>query len=58
MKFKVEHTLDQRKAESDRIRQKYPERVPVICEKADRSQSMVYFGAKEILRHTFLNFLR
>ena len=41
MKFKVEHTLDQRKAESDRIRQKYPERVPVICEKADRSQSMV-----------------
>eukprot|EP00607_Mallomonas_marina_P001047 CAMPEP_0182427252 /NCGR_PEP_ID=MMETSP1167-20130531/16371_1 /TAXON_ID=2988 /ORGANISM="Mallomonas Sp, Strain CCMP3275" /LENGTH=115 /DNA_ID=CAMNT_0024609365 /DNA_START=94 /DNA_END=441 /DNA_ORIENTATION=+ len=36
-KFKVEHNLDQRKQESERIRNKYPERVPVICEKSDRS---------------------
>lgn len=36
-KFKVEHNLDQRKQESERIRAKYPERVPVICEKTDRS---------------------
>ena len=36
-KFKIEHTLDQRKQESERIRAKYPERVPVICEKTDKS---------------------
>ena len=49
MKFKVEHTLEQRKAESERIRQKYPERVPVICEKADRSQTMVDIDKKKYL---------
>jgi GABA(A) receptor-associated protein len=36
-KFKNEHTLDQRKAESERIRQKYPDRIPVICEKTEKS---------------------
>jgi len=29
--------LDKRKSEAERIRAKYPDRVPVICEKADRS---------------------
>ena len=28
---------DKRKSEAERIRSKYPDRVPVICEKADRS---------------------
>ena len=28
---------EKRKSEAERIRQKYPDRVPVICEKADRS---------------------
>lgn len=28
MKFKQEHTFEQRKAESDRVRAKYPDRVP------------------------------
>ena len=28
---------DKRKSEAERIRIKYPDRVPVICEKADRS---------------------
>ena len=28
---------DRRRSESDRIRAKYPDRVPVICERADRS---------------------
>jgi len=28
---------EKRKAEAERIRAKYPDRVPVICEKADRS---------------------
>jgi GABA(A) receptor-associated protein len=49
MKFKLEHTIDQRKAESERIRLKYPERVPVICEKADRSQSMIDIDKKKYL---------
>jgi len=37
-KFKEEHTFDKRLEESTKIRQKYPERVPVIVEKVSRSQ--------------------
>lgn len=29
--------FDKRKAEAARIRQKYPDRIPVICEKAEKS---------------------
>jgi GABA(A) receptor-associated protein len=36
-KFKEENILEKRKAESERIRQKYPDRIPVICEKAEGS---------------------
>ncbi|KAJ2493230.1 Autophagy- protein 8 [Coemansia sp. RSA 2050] len=36
-KFQAEHTPEKRKAESDRIRQKYPDRIPVICEKVEKS---------------------
>ncbi|RKP05965.1 autophagy protein Atg8 ubiquitin like protein [Thamnocephalis sphaerospora] len=36
-KFKDEHPFEKRKAEAERIRQKYPDRIPVICEKAERS---------------------
>mmetsp|Transcript_1424 Transcript_1424/g.1559 ORF Transcript_1424/g.1559 Transcript_1424/m.1559 type:complete len:120 (+) Transcript_1424:111-470(+) len=36
-KFKNEHTVEQRKAESERIRAKYPDRIPVICEKTEKS---------------------
>merc|ERR1712125_205896 len=35
--FKEEHPVDKRKSEAERIRAKYPDRVPVICEKAVRS---------------------
>ncbi|KAH7285805.1 hypothetical protein KP509_33G046800 [Ceratopteris richardii] len=35
--FKEEHDLATRTAEAARIRQKYPDRVPVIVEKAPRS---------------------
>ncbi|CAM9711497.1 unnamed protein product [Ectocarpus sp. 12 AP-2014] len=36
--FKQEHSaVDKRKSEAERIRAKYPDRIPVICEKADRS---------------------
>ncbi|EGB05062.1 hypothetical protein AURANDRAFT_70347 [Aureococcus anophagefferens] len=37
MSFKFDHPLDRRKSEAERIRAKYPDRIPVICEKADRS---------------------
>ena len=30
-------STEKRKSEAERIRAKYPDRVPVICEKADRS---------------------
>lgn len=29
--------VEKRKAEADRIRQKYPDRIPVICEKVEKS---------------------
>lgn len=35
--FVKEHTFEKRVAEAERIRKKFPDRVPVICEKADRS---------------------
>lgn len=37
-KFKLEHSIDQRKAESSRIRAKYADRIPVICERSDKSK--------------------
>ena len=40
MKFKNEYSPEQRKSESERIREKYPDRVPVICEKSERSDVM------------------
>lgn len=41
MKFKNQHTLEQRKQEAERIRTKYPDRIPVICEKAAKSKVQV-----------------
>ena len=35
--FSLSHWTEKRKSEAERIRAKYPDRVPVICEKADRS---------------------
>eukprot|EP00164_Ancoracysta_twista_P000010 GFYU01000013.1.p1 GENE.GFYU01000013.1~~GFYU01000013.1.p1 ORF type:complete len:119 (-),score=47.64 GFYU01000013.1:228-584(-) len=35
--FKQEHTFEKRKQEAARIRAKYPDRIPVICEKAENS---------------------
>ncbi|XP_031098112.1 autophagy-related protein 8f [Ipomoea triloba] len=35
--FKQEHDLVKRRAEAARIREKYPDRIPVIVEKAERS---------------------
>ncbi|KAF3483556.1 uncharacterized protein GIQ15_02880 [Arthroderma uncinatum] len=36
-KFKDEHPFEKRKAEAERIRQKYADRIPVICEKVEKS---------------------
>ncbi|CAO2842532.1 unnamed protein product [Amaranthus hypochondriacus] len=35
--FKFEHPLEQRQAEAARIKEKYPDRIPVIVEKAETS---------------------
>ncbi|XP_059624245.1 autophagy-related protein 8C-like isoform X2 [Cornus florida] len=35
--FKLEHSLEKRQAEAGRIREKYPDRIPVIVEKAEKS---------------------
>ena len=35
--FKNEHTFEKRKDEADRIRIKYPDRIPVIAEMSDKS---------------------
>eukprot|EP00744_Colponema_vietnamica_P000179 GILI01000325.1.p1 GENE.GILI01000325.1~~GILI01000325.1.p1 ORF type:complete len:121 (-),score=40.35 GILI01000325.1:206-568(-) len=35
--FKAEHPFEKRKAEASRIRSKYPDRIPVICEKGPRT---------------------
>lgn len=37
MKFKEEYTFDQRSAESSRVLAKYPDRIPIICERNSRS---------------------
>lgn len=36
-RFKTEHPLDKRKAEAARIKEKYADRIPVIVEKAEKS---------------------
>lgn len=36
-RFKDEHPLEKRQAEAARIRDKYPDRIPVIVEKAEKS---------------------
>ncbi|KAJ6401323.1 hypothetical protein OIU84_016692 [Salix udensis] len=35
--FKMEHPLERRQAEAGRIREKYPDRIPVIVERAEKS---------------------
>lgn len=39
--FKRDYTLVERKQESDRIRFKYPDRIPVICEKVKSNRAPV-----------------
>jgi GABA(A) receptor-associated protein len=37
--FKAEHSLEKRKEVADKIRAKYPDRIPVIVEKAPKSDA-------------------
>ena len=37
MTFKKDHPIEKRREEAQRIRAKYPDRIPVICEKAESS---------------------
>merc|ERR1711988_746560 len=36
-RFQDEHAFEKRQSEASRIRSKYPNRIPVICERADKS---------------------
>jgi GABA(A) receptor-associated protein len=38
MKFRLEHTAASRAAEAQRIIEKYPDRIPVICERSENSE--------------------
>jgi GABA(A) receptor-associated protein len=35
--FKLKHSFEHRLSESSRIRDKYPDRIPIICEKINRA---------------------
>jgi len=46
--FKMQYSFDKRKEESTRIREKYPEKIPIIVEKSDNST------VSDISNHKFL----
>jgi len=48
--FQVEYTFDERVKESKNIREKYPDRIPIILERALNSQT----GLPDIDKHKFL----
>jgi len=37
-KYKAAHSLEYRKSEADKVRERHPDRLPVICEKVEGSQ--------------------
>lgn len=47
--FKLQFPFDQRRSESRRIREKYPDRVPVICEKSPKQMTMPDLDKKKYL---------
>ena len=40
-KFKSIHTFEERKIESQRVMQKYPDRIPIVCEKSKNNNSSI-----------------
>ncbi|OAY81817.1 Autophagy-related protein 8C [Ananas comosus] len=55
--FKLEHPLERRQAEAARIREKYPDRIPVIVEKAERSDIPDIDKKKSVLNFMPLKYL-
>mmetsp|Transcript_108569 Transcript_108569/g.233770 ORF Transcript_108569/g.233770 Transcript_108569/m.233770 type:complete len:116 (+) Transcript_108569:17-364(+) len=49
MSFRIEHDFEHRRAEADRIRKKFPERIPVICEKAENAKDIPDIDKKKYL---------
>ncbi|GAG34314.1 unnamed protein product, partial [marine sediment metagenome] len=49
MTFKKEHPFENRLAESSRIREKYPTRVPVIVEKTETCKNVPKLDKKKYL---------
>ena len=47
--FKTEYPFEKRKDEADRVLQKYPRRVPIICEKDLRSRDTPDIDRKKYL---------
>jgi len=48
-KFQNEHSVEKRTAEAKRIRSKYPDRIPVICERAAKETSLPDIDKKKYL---------
>ncbi|KAI9103091.1 autophagy protein 8 [Phlyctochytrium arcticum] len=49
--FKDDHPFEKRKAEADKIRQKYPDRIPCIVEKAEKSDIAKIDKKKYLVPH-------
>ncbi len=49
MSFKTKHSFENRVSESGRIRSKYPDRIPIICEKANNKS-----GTPDIDKNKYL----
>ena len=47
--FKLAHSPESRKAEAGRIRSKYPDRIPVICERGDTDKNVPDIDKKKYL---------
>ena len=44
MQYKEEHPFEKRRAEGEKIRRKYPDRVPVIVEKSPKARYTQIFA--------------
>jgi GABA(A) receptor-associated protein len=49
MLFKQEHPFEDRKIESNRIMSKYPDRIPIICEKQENCKNIKSISKKKYL---------
>jgi GABA(A) receptor-associated protein len=49
--FKMNHSIKKRKEESTRLLNKYPDRIPVICEKFEYTKSII-LPSKILIPHT------